>query len=75
MGIWLADLYSSYVAQSLPKKCIFIFVQYTMHNSKKGHNSVKFHIILAGIFWTQSQSPRYSPGVGGPWLQMIGTLW
>ena len=28
--------------------------------------------LIAGIFWTKSQSPRYSPGVvggGGPWLQ------
>ena len=25
-------------------------------------------VLIAGIFWTKSQSPRYSPGVGGPWL-------
>ena len=26
--------------------------------------------LLAGICWTKSQCPRYSPGLGGRWLQM-----
>ena len=26
--------------------------------------------LLAGICWTKRQSPRYSPGGWGPWLQM-----
>ena len=34
--------------------------------------------LLAGIFWTKSQSPRYSPGGGGggggAWLQMTSAL-
>ena len=31
--------------------------------------------LLAGICWTKSQSPRYSPGLGGgAWLQMTSAL-
>ena len=30
--------------------------------------------LLAGICWTKSQSPRYSPGAGRLWLQMTSAL-
>ena len=30
--------------------------------------------LLARICWTKSQSPRYSPGLGGPWLQMTSAI-
>ena len=30
--------------------------------------------LIAGICWTKSQCPRYSPGVGGLWLQTTGAL-
>ena len=30
--------------------------------------------LLAEICWTKSRSPRYSPGLGGPWLQMTSAL-
>ena len=30
--------------------------------------------LLARICWTKSQSPHYSPGLGGWWLQVTGAL-
>ena len=30
--------------------------------------------LIEGICWTKSQSPRYSLGLWGPWLQMTSVL-